>query len=205
MSGSLLAASWPVVAQPPVLVPVGVAALLTLTTAPYLDSGHADQVRIGVATVLACALAATAEDPASEVTAAAPRPRWVPCVTRLLLGLALVLPVAILSLALTQHQGPGTPVHGAGVQMLAVLMLGPALGFGVWAWGNAAQPTYAAMVGVVCIALVLWLLPATWSVLQYQPWGPPWEAALIRWSALVLLGCALALSAWRDPADRPRS
>jgi hypothetical protein len=207
MSGSLLAASWPVVAQPPVLVPVGVAALLTLTTAPYLDSGHADQVRIGVATVLACALAATAEDPTPEITAATPRPRWVPCVARLLLGLALVLPIAILSLTLTltQHQGTGTPTHGAGVQMLAVLMLGPALGFGVWAWGNAAQPTYAAMVGVVCIALVLWLLPATWSVLQYQPWGPPWEAALIRWSALVLLGCALALSAWRDPATRPRS
>jgi len=200
MSGSLLAASWPVVAQPPVLVPVGVAVLLTLTTVPYLDSGHADQVRIGVATVLACALAATAEDPAPEVSAAAPRPRWVPCVSRLFLGLVLVLPVAILSLTLAEHQDATTPTQGAGAQMLAVLLIGPALGFGVWAWGKVAQPTYAAMIGVVCVALVLWLLPATWSVLQYQPWGPPWEAALIRWSALVLLGCALVLSAWRDPA-----
>jgi hypothetical protein len=202
MSGSLLAASWPVVAQPPVLVPVGLAVLLTLATVPHLDSGHADQVRIGVATVLACALAATAEDPAPEVTAAAPRPRWVPCVTRLLLGLALVLPIAILTLTLTVHQDATTPTHGAGVQVLAVLMIGPTLGFGVWAWGNVAQPTYAAMIGVICFALVLWLLPATWSVLQYQEWGPPLEAALIRWSALVLLGCALVLSAWRDPATR---
>ena len=200
MSASLLAASWRVVAQPPVLVPIAVAVLLTIATVPYLDSGHADQVRIGVATLLACALAATADDPASEVTAAAPRPRWARCATRLLLGLALVLPAAILSLTLAEQQDAATPTAGVGVQMLAVLLIGPAAGFAVSAWGNIAQPTYAAMVGVVCVSLALWLLPATWSVLQYQPWGPPWEASLIRWSAVVLLGCALVLSAWRDPA-----
>jgi len=205
MSAALLTASWRVVAQPPVLVPVGVAVLLTLATVPYVDSGHADQVRIGVATLLACALAATAEDPASEVTAAAPHPRWVRCGARLLLGFALTLPVAILSLTLVEHQDPTMPAGGAAIQTFAVLLTGPALGFGVWAWGDVAQPTYAAMVGVLCVSLSLWLLPTTWSVIQVQPWGPPWDAVLIRWVALGLLGCALVASAWRDPVNEAGS
>jgi hypothetical protein len=79
MSGSLLKASWRAVVQPPMLVALGVAALLSPTTVPYLNGGNQHQVRVGVAILLACALAATAEDPAPEVAAASPRPRWVRC------------------------------------------------------------------------------------------------------------------------------
>jgi hypothetical protein len=200
MSGSLLGASWRVVARPPVLICVGVAVLMTVAAVPLVGSGHADQLRIGVATLLACALAATAEDPASEVTAATPHPRWVRCGSRLLLGLAMALPIAILTLVMTQVQDAAMPLRAAGLQMLTVLLTGPAVGFGVWAWGNAAQPTYAALVGVLCLSLALWLLPATWSVVHFQPWGPPLDAAQIRCAALALLACVVLVTAWRDPA-----
>jgi len=32
--------------------------------------------------------------------------------------------------------------------------------------------------------------------------GPPWEAALVRWFALVCLGAAIMANAWRDPLSR---
>jgi hypothetical protein len=188
-----------------VLICVGVAALVTIATAPLVDSGHVDQVRIGVATLLACALAATAEDPASEVTAATPHPRWVRCGSRLLLGLAMALPIAFFTLVMTQAQGDAMPTRAAGFQMLTVLLTGPAVGFGVWAWGNASQPTYAALVGVLCLSFALWLVPATWSVIQFQPWGPPLDAVLIRCAALAVLACVVVVTAWRDPRSVGRS
>ena len=201
MSRLLLRASWQVVARPPVLICVGVA--LTIAAVPLLDGGHADQVRIGVATLLACALAATAEDPASEVTAATPRPRWVRCGSRLLLGLALALPIAVLALVLTGLQDAAMSTRVAGLQMLAMMLTGPAVGFGMWAWSKTSQPTYAALVGVLCVSLVLWVVPATWSVIQFQPWGPPLDAFRIRCAALALLACAIVVAAWRDGAGPP--
>lgn len=200
MTGSLFQASWRVVAQPPVLVPTGAAVLLALATTPFVSVGNAHQVRLGVATLLTCALAATAEDPAGEVAAASPYPRRVRCGVRLLLGLALVLPVAILSLTLIEHQVDAIRTPGTAVQMLAVVAVGPAIGFAVWAWVDMAQPSYAAMAGVLCFVLSLLLLPTTWSVIKVQPWGPPWEAAMVRWSAMVCLGAAMVASTWRDPA-----
>ena len=206
MSGLLLRASWRVVvARPPVLICAGVAGLLAVAAVPLAEAGHADQVRIGVATLLACALAATAEDPATEVTAATPHPRWVRCGSRLLAGLVLALPLAILAVVLAGLQDPAMPTRAAGLQMLALLLTGPAIGFGVWAWGNASQPTYAALVGVLCVSLALWLVPATWSVIQFQPWGPPLDAVLIRCAGLVLLACVVVVTAWRDPASGHRS
>lgn len=199
MTGSLVRASWGVVTRPPVLVPAGAAALVVFATAPFLDGGNAHLVRIGVATMLACALAATADDPACDVAAASPHPRRVRCGTRLLLGLALVVPVAALSLALTEQQVGPIRAGDSAVQMLAFLAVGPAIGFAVWAWGDMAQPTYPAMAGVVCFALSLQLLPTTWSVINVQPSGPPSEAAVFRWFALVCLGAAIMASAWRDP------
>jgi hypothetical protein len=202
VNAALLSASWRVVAQPPVLVPVGVALLLTLAVAPQLDAGHADHLRLGIATLLACALAATAEDPAAEVTAAAPRARWARCGGRLLLGFAVAAPVAVTAWLLIAAQAPAAATSGLAVQGLALLLIGPAVGFGMWAWSDAARPTYAAIVGVLCVSFALWLLPTTWSVIDVQQWGPPWEAALIRWSALVLLTCAVVATAWRDPLTR---
>lgn len=202
MTTSLLAASWRVVARPPLLIPVGFALLLVLGTWPWLEEGNAHRVRVVVAIVLACGLAATADDPATEVAATSPYPRALRSATRLLVGLALVLPVAALSLVLVEREVSATPSLDVSVQVLALLVIGPAIGYAVWAWGDSIQATYVATAGVLCCSFALWVLPDTWSVIQAQPWGPPWEAALIRWSALLLLGTAIVASAWRDPVAR---
>jgi hypothetical protein len=198
MSRALLAVSWRVVAQGTVLLPAATAAVLTVAAAPLVDGAHAHELRLGVACLLACALAATADDPAAEVAAAAPHPRWARCSARLALGFALAVPV-VLSLAIVERSAPAPPMPGAGLQLLALLLVGPAAGFAVWAWHDAAQPAYAAMVAVLCVSLALWVLPTEWSVVSTQPWGPPWQAALIRWSALAVLGAAVVAAAWRDP------
>jgi len=199
MTTSLVTASWRAVAQPTLLVPIGLAALMTAATLVFLGPEHAERMRIGVAAVLACALAATAEDPADEIAAASPYPRWMRCATRLSIGAALALPIAVVAVTLFD---PGNSRTGdAAVQMLAMLLAGPAIGFGMWKWGNLAQPAYAALVGVACWSLASWSIPAAWSIVGIQPWGPPQEAALIRWSALILLSLAVALATWRDPSD----
>jgi hypothetical protein len=202
MTRALLAASWRAVGRPPLLVLVGVAVLLTLATVPYLDDGYADRVRLGVAMLLACAWASTADDPASEVAASSPEPRWRRCAARMVVGLCVVLPVAVLTLALGEVQAGETPFSGAALQVLGVMAIGPALGFGMWAWAGLPQPAYAATVGVLCCTLAMWLLPAAWSVVSVQTWGPPWEAALLRWTALAVFGLAVMATAWRDPLAR---
>jgi len=202
MTGSLLAASWRAVGGPPLLVLAGVAAVLTLATMPLLDDGFADRVRIGVAMLLACAWATTAEDPASEVAAASPLAPWRRCAARLLVGICVVLPVAVLALALGEIRVSQTPLSGAVLQVIGVMAIGPALGFGMWAWAGLSHPAYAATVGVLSCTMAMWFLPATWSVVQVQTWGPPWEAAVLRWTALAVFGLAVMATAWRDPLAR---
>jgi hypothetical protein len=58
------------------------------------------------------------------------------------------------------------------------------------------------MAGVLRASLALWMLPTAWSVIRIQPWGPPWQAALIRWVALGTLAAAVVAGAWRDPFTR---
>lgn len=202
MTNALLTASWRVVARPPLLIPVGFALLLIAATWPWLDDGYAARVRVVVTIVLACGLAASADDPVSEVVAASPYPRALRCAMRLLVGLSLVLPAAALSLLLVEQQVSATPSTEVIVQVLALLIVGPAIGFGMWAWGDVTQAKYAATAGVLCFSFALWALPATWSVIKVQPWGPPWEGMLIRSGALVLLGLAILTAAWREPHAR---
>lgn len=204
MTRSLLVASWRAVARPPLLIPVGAALLVSLASLPWLGEGSATTVRTSVATLLACGLAASADDPAGEVAAASPYSRPLRCAARLLVGLALALPVAALSLALVEQQVSSTRSLEVSLQMLSLLMIGPAVGFALWAWGDLTQAPYAAAVGVLCVAFAWWAVPGQWGVVMAQPWGPPWEAILIRWSALVLLGLAIVAGAWGEPAARRR-
>jgi hypothetical protein len=45
-------------------------------------------------------------------------------------------------------------------------------------------------------------LPIGWVLVDAQPWGPPWEATMLRWAAVVLLAAAVLALALRDPWDR---
>jgi hypothetical protein len=199
MSRSLLAGSWQALARPPLLVPVGLAAALPLLAYRVLDDGYATQVLLGVAMILACVLAASADDPAHEVAAASPYPRSVRCAARLMVGLGLATPIAILALLLAEHQAAEIRFGGTALQAAAFLAVGPAVGFGVWAWTDITQATHVATVAVLCVCLGMWAIPDTWAVVGIQPWGPPWEAVLIRWGALVLFALAVVVAAWRDP------
>lgn len=199
MTPSLLRASWRAVAQPPLLVPVALSALMIAAAALFLDPEHAERMRVAVAAVLACGLATTAEDPTAEVAAASPYPRWLRCAARLSIGFMLVLPMAVVAITLFD---PDSAWTGGTLQMLAILLGGPAIGFALWAWADLAQPAYAAMAGALCWSLAIWALPAAWSIVGIQPWGPPWDAVLVRWTALILLGVAIMLTTWRDPALR---
>lgn len=205
MTGSLLKASLRIVAQPAHLVPAGVAVVMTVAAVAWLDPGYASLVRLGVATLLACSLAVTAEDPAGEVAAASPYRPWVRCATRLVVGLAVVLPIGVLALVLLAHQGDAVSTRSSAIQMLAIVLSGPAFGFAVWAWGDSTQPSHAAAAGVVCWSLAMWKLPTTWAVISAQPWGPPWEAIQIRWGALILLAVAIMANAWHDPLAKVES
>jgi hypothetical protein len=145
---TLVLASWRAVARPPLLVPAAVGTRIAVATVPFLDDGYADRVRVGVAVVLVCAWTASADDPAREVATAAPVPRRVRCSVRLLVGVAVVLPVAILALVLGEARASGTPSAALSLQVLAILVIGPAIGFGLlllgpavlaWAWRDPAE------------------------------------------------------------------
>ena len=47
-------------------------------------------------------------------------------------------------------------------------------------------------------------LPREYRVFDPQPWGAPWEAAMLRWAALGMLALVVLGHALRDPA-RSRS
>jgi hypothetical protein len=63
---------------------------------------------------------------------------------------------------------------------------------------------------VVVAAFVSDAIPRAWRLNQDQFWGPPWEAAHIRWAAVLLFGVAVLALAMRDPlghrtAQAPRA
>jgi len=197
---ALWGASWQAVAHPPLVVPLLAAVVVIAATAPLLDDGYAGQARLGAATLLACCLAATADDPAAEVAAASPYPRRVRAAGRLVVGCVLVVPVVAAMALVAEVQLRSTSLTGLLLQTVAVLAIGPAVGFAVSAWGTVDLPTYVASVGVLAASMSMWVLPTTWSVIETQPWGPPWDAVLIRWAALALLCVAVVAAAWRDPS-----
>ena len=54
------------------------------------------------------------------------------------------------------------------------------------------------------LAFVGTALPRWYTLQQGQTWGPPWQAAQIRWLALLLVGAGVVTLALRDPVTRRR-
>jgi hypothetical protein len=197
---SLLEGSWLAIRRAPVLAPLGVALLLVVGTVPWLDT-HGVQVLHGVAVLAACALAGATDDPAAEVVAAAPYPRWVRTGARLATATALTMPVVVLAVLLTELRNGQTPLLLLGAELLGFTLVGATIGAVLRARGMA-MPAYPAVVAVLVLAVLVRQLPRTWLLVDVQPWGPPWEAALVRWSAFTLLAVALLSLALRDPWER---
>jgi hypothetical protein len=203
-SGALLRASWWVVRRPALLVPAGLALLLVLATASVLDDGYAMRVLRGVGVLLACALVSAVDDPSGEVVAAAPVPRWERTGLRVLAATAVVVPAWCLAAGVVVWRTVGVPVLGLGLEALALAALGLAVATGLRAWRDQHVPSHAAVVAVAAIAFLTGALPRWYAMQQEQTWGPPWEAAQIRWFAVLLVGAGLVTLALRDPIARGR-
>ena len=203
MNRSLLEASWLALRRPPVLAPLGLALLVVAATLPWQDT-HGTQVMHGVAVLAACALAGATDDPAADVAAASPYPRSVRTVARLAVAAALTVPVVLAAVLVADHRDPWIPLSLLGMELVAFALLGATLGAALRAFG-VAMPAYPAVVGVVLLAVLVRQLPRTWVLVDAQPWGPPWEATMLRWAAVTLLALAVLALVLRDPWEPVRA
>lgn len=197
MSALLAASRLPVLRSPfPVLVAAAV--VLVVATVPVMDDGHAPTVLQGVAILLAAALTTTADDPAGEVLDAGPRTLRARLLARVCIGLAVAVPVWLAAAAVARWRLEATPVAGLSLQAAALAALGLAVA-GVLRRRGSTTPSWLAMTGLVGVVLLLHSLGRTHAVFVSQPWGPPWEASLLRWAALLVLAVAVLELALRDP------
>lgn len=197
-------ASWWVVRRPALLVPAGLALLLVVATTSVLDQGYGMRVLRGAGVLLACALVTAVDDPSGEVAAASPFPRSVRTVGRVLAGATVVATCWVAAAVLVRVQAPDVPVPALGVEGLALAGLGLAVATGLRAWRDQHAPSHVALVAVVAIAFLTSTLPRWYALQQEQTWGPPWEAAQLRWLAVLLVGGGLVTLALRDPMARGR-
>ena len=202
---SLLASSWWLVRRPGLLVPAGAALVLVLATAPVLDDGWGLQVLRGVGVLLACAWVTATDDPVGEVVAASPYPRHVRTLARVGASSLPVLAVWVAAAAVVQVRVSEVPVLGLGVEALALGLLGLAVGTGLRAWHDLHRPAHAAALALVLLAFVTSTAPRWYALHQAQTWGPPWEAAQVRWWALALVAAGVLALGVHDPLNRSRS
>lgn len=200
---TLLPVSWWLVRRPELLVPVAGALLLTGVTLVLIEADfHALRLVRGVGLILACAWVAAVDDPAGEVTAASPYPRPARTGARFLAAGSVVVVAWAACSAAVQVVVPATPVLPLAVEALALAALGLAVGAGLRAWRDIHRPSHLAVVGLLALALLTNVVPQTYVLIQAQTWGPPWEASLIRWAALGLVGLGVLGLATRDPLAR---
>jgi len=201
---AVLATSWWLVRRPGLLVPAGAALALVVATLPALDDGWALRVLRGVGVLLACAWVSATDDPAGEVVAASPYPRHVRTLARVGAALPPLAAAWAVAAVVVQVRAPEVPVAGLGVEALSLGLLGLAVGTGLRAWHDLHQPAHAAALGLVLLAFMTSAAPRWYALQQEQTWGPPWDAAQIRWWALVLVGAGVVALAVHDPLRRPR-
>lgn len=196
---SLTKASWWLVRRPVLIVPAAAALVLLAGTVTVLDDGYALRVLRGVGVLLACGWVSVTDDPSAEVLGASPYPRHVRTWARVLTGLPVLLLVWVTAAAVVQWRATEVPVLALGLEALALGLLGIALGTGLRAWRDLQQPGHAAALGLVMVAFVSSAAPRWYAMQQEQTWGPPWEAAQIRWLAVLLVAVGIAGLALRDP------
>ena len=201
MTRPLVAASWRAVARSALFAPVGIAVLLTVGTAAWLDSGSAVNLLRGAALLLAAGLVTTVDDPTGEVLAASPYPLAVRTATRILVGLAVVVPAWLAIVGIVATRVSEVPTAALTLEALGMAAVGLALATGLRRWRAQHQPSYVAGPGLFLTVLALNAVPPRWALLTDQTWGPPWAATHLRWAALCLSAFALVRLAMRDPLD----
>jgi len=195
---AVLGAAWLAVRRAPLLVPAAAALVLTLVTIPWQDEQGVRVVH-GVAVLLACALASATDDPSGEAVAAAPVPRSVRTLSRVLAALAVCVPVAVLALVVASTRAFFFPTGAMVLETICFAVVAVAFGATLRAWRGLLRPAYPTVIGVVLVVLATYALPRGWTMIDPQPWGPPYQAALIRWTGLLLAAAGVLALALRDP------
>ncbi|GAA3649975.1 hypothetical protein GCM10022237_07150 [Nocardioides ginsengisoli] len=198
----LVAASWRAVGRrTPVLAPATAAVLLLAVTWPLQDGRYAGHVLHGLVLLSATVLIGATDDPAAEICATSPHVLRLRTALRVLTGSAVALPVLAGGLTLVHLRCPQLPLTPYVVEAAGLCLVALALGVGLRAWLDLAHPSYAASIGLIGIALVAFLLPQGWGLLEPQPWGPPWAATRWRWLAVGLVAVGLSLAATADRSE----
>lgn len=204
MNASLLAASWFVVRRSGLLVPVAATCVLVAATVHLFDDGYAAQVLRGVGVLLACAWVSTMDDPMGEVAAGSAYPRSLRSATRSAVGLAVLVPLWVGTALVGEWRTEELSLLPLALEAAGLGLAGIAGAAGLRVWGDRHQPSYLVVPALVALAVGINSLPRGWAMVPFQTWGPPWEAAQLRWAALALLCVGLLVAAVRDPlAERP--
>jgi hypothetical protein len=142
-----------------------------------------------------------------EVLNASPYPRVVRWGARVVVAMAVVVPTWVVAALVVDGRATYVPVLAVGLEAAGLCAVALAIAAGLRAWRGQLMPSHVAVVGTLVAAVVSDALPRGWQLNQEQIWGPPWEAAHIRWAA-VLLACAAVLALamreplWRDGRQR---
>ena len=160
----------------------------------------------GVALMLAAAVPFGLDDGSRGTLAASPTPLSSRTAGALLV---VVLPAAAVwaaACAAVSRQATGLPLLGLTLEAMALCCASTAAGLALARWRDAPEPGALTAPAVVVLGLVLPQLPR-WAAVVVGP-GPDWQAAHLRWAAVLALAVAVSCAAVADPgrggATRPR-
>lgn len=184
-----------------------VALLLTATvallgaTAHALDSSAtAAHVLLGLAVLIAATLALAVDEPAAELLDAAPTAFAKRVLHRLTAMAVVSLPLWAAGLLLVHLRGADVAVGMATLELAALCALSLSAALGLRRWRRVPEPAMVAGPVLVGFLVITDQLPRSLALMASQPWGPPWEVAHLRWSAVLLAGLSLLLLGVCDPA-----
>ena len=195
----LLPAAWRSVVRGHLVLPLAAAGLLVAVTLPWPQ--HAVAVMHGVAVLVGCAFATALDDPQGDVTTATPLRRRTWTAARLLATAGAGLPVLAGSLLALRLRSDSLPVAVLVAESLGYLLAAVAVAATLRA-RRTFLPSYPAVAGVLVVAVLTYALPRAWVMVDPQPWGPPYDAALWRWLGLGLVAAGVLAAAVRDPLER---
>lgn len=202
-TGPLVRASFLLLRQPTVLVPAAASLLLPGLMIGVLDTPAVLTILRWTGVLLACVLIAAVDDPSGEVLAASPYPRAVRVAARVGPAVAFAVAVWALAAGLVEWRQPAFPVLPVAVEALGVATVGVALAAGLRAWRDLHRPSQVAAMLLLAVFATAEAMPRWYDLMVVQTWGPPWQAAHLRWAAVTLLGLSVLVAALRDPLGRP--
>lgn len=183
--------------------PLVVATALSLAAVLTAGAGSgANIARLrGAALLLGVSVVFALDDPAADITGAAPLPRWLRGVIR---AVAQLAPAAIIWLGLLLLTVEPVPASWLTAEAAGLVLLGWAVAA---SWREATGDTRAGAVAapvLIVLTLAAYRLPPRWALFAAVPDDPLWHAARGRWLIIVAVALSLLTAALVEPARRAR-